>query len=408
MASNISGGGHAGSWGGLPDYGLTEHIARFRDIFQGNEAGSGNTDQGGSDLDGSSAKAKLKAAEQVYQQTLNTPVTPPNTTTPPPTTKPPATTTRRSTAPTGNRVSGSQNSRRDAWIAQGGQGDIPVGWNPSDQNGNGSDQFNQMLDDSYRSAMDGFGRMEQSINQGRGEDMALVGSQYGDSEKQLDGQKATEQSNLEEQGRQLWESFRRSSGEGAQKYAQRLRGLVNLYGLGNSTGQTMSQLLANKQAEVEGNLGEQKLTGERALALEGVKLSRYIDDKKNQLVTWKNQAMNTISQNVRDKLNQINQMKGEAEQNKTNAKIALLQQTMATQRQIEAQDQSFRQNLAQWSVQQLANVQQDNFDVSQVPQVFYNTMDQLQQLSGKNPAQSSGVALAPSARTTDEYASLFV
>ena len=168
----------------------------------------------------------------------------------------------------------------------------------------------------------------------------------------------------------------------------------------------MSQLLANKQAEVEGNLGEQRLTGERALALEGVKLSRYIDDKKNQLMTWKNQAMNTISQNVRDKLNQINSMKGEAEVNKTNARIALLQQTIAAQKQIEAQDQAFRQNLAQWSVQQLANVQQDNFDVSQVPQVYYNTMNQLQQLAGKNPAQSSGIALAPSARTTDEYASL--
>jgi hypothetical protein len=395
--------GHAGSWWGLPDFKVTETIADFRDKLQGNPAGSGRTDQGGSDLDGSSAQQKLNTANQNLAAAEAWQPTP--TPTPTPTPKPTNPTTR-STAPTGNSGGSTQNSRLQAWLAQGGQGDVPVGWNPNDQNGNGADQFNQMLEDAYNGVIGGLNNWAGSIQQGRAEDESLVGKQYMDSQKNLDNQKATEQAGLDEQGRALWESFRKSMGTGAQNYAQRLRGLVNLYGLGNSTGQTMSQLLANKQAEVEGNLQEQRLSGERALSLEGVKLARYIDDKKNQLDTWKQQALTTISQNVRDKLNQINMMKHEAESNKTNAKIALLQQTIAAQKQIEAQDMAVRQSLAQWSVQQLANVQQDNFDVSQVPQVYYNTMNQLNSLVGKNPAQASSVALSPVAKNTDEFASL--
>jgi hypothetical protein len=395
--------GHTGNWG-LPEFGVTEWISDFRDQLQGNPAGAGRTDQGGSDLDGSSAQQKLDTATTNYNNAVSTPpTTPPVTTTPKPTT-----TTQKTTQTNTGSSGGGQNARLAAWLAQGGQGDIPVGWNPNDQGGNNDAQFNKLLEDAYGGVINQLNNWKSSVSQGELEDTGTVNSQFSDTEKNLEGQRATEQQSLEEQGRQLWESFRKASGQGAQNYAQRLRGLVNMYGLGNSTGQTMAQLLANKQAEVEGGLGEQKLQGERALALEGVKLSRYIDNKKNELVTWKNQALNSIRQNVRDKLNQIEQMKGEAEVNKTNAKIALLQQTIAVQKQIEAADAAARQNLAQWSVQQLANVQQDNFDVSQVPQVYYNTVNQLQQLSGSNPAQQgNGVTLSPVAKNTDEYASLF-
>lgn len=391
MATGVTGDPvHSGSWFGLPDFGVTEWLS--------NTTGNSNrTAQGGSDLipNQTTPPSQITSQYDVYNDPAKTEVYNP---------KPTNTTTKTTTGGGGGTTQTEQQRRLAAWRAAGNTGDLPVGWNPDTAGGQSANDWNNMLNDAYQPFLQTLDQWGNAINQGKAEDEALVGKQYSDTQQNLENQQKNEQAGLDEQGRQLWESFRKAFGSGAQNYAQRLRGLVNLYGLGNSTGQTMAQLLSNKQAEVEGNLNEQNLQGQRSLALEGVKLSRYIDDKKNQLDTWKNQTMNSIAQNVRDKLNQINQMRGEAEINKTNAKIALLQQTMAAQKQVEAQDQAFRQNLAQFAVQQLANVQQDNFDPAQIPGVVAQTLQQLQGISSGNPAQ--GYTLSPIGKTTDEFAGL--
>ena len=115
------------------------------------------------------------------------------------------------------------------------------------------------------------------------------------------------------------------------QYNQLLQRNLAMYGGGSSAGPAIAGLLGQGYQQQTGQLQGQNTQGQQQLALQGSNINQWGHTQNNQLDTWHNQALQTISNQYNDAINQINQQKGQTEDAKSQAKLGVLQQYIQQQ-----------------------------------------------------------------------------
>jgi hypothetical protein len=290
-----------------------------------------------------------------------------------------------------NNTSSSSNSgARDQWSRyHAGEGDMPAGYS-GETNGAGQN-IDNLISDMYNPFMQSLDKWGQSLETNKNEDLARTDKDWQNSYQALDARGQSLNNDLADQARQFWESGRTADNANILNYNQIKQQGSARYGQGSSVGQAVSELANQQYLKNAGNLTQQKLQGEQDIGKQKTGVQTFLVDTKNKYDLAKQSVVDQINQQFRAGLNEIAMRKGEAEANKTNAKIALLQKTQELHSQVETADQAARQNLALFAVQQLAKIQGVNFDVGQIPKVYANTMGQIANLSGNGGGVSSGL-----------------
>jgi hypothetical protein len=138
------------------------------------------------------------------------------------------------------------------------------------------------------------------------------------------------------------------------------------FGRGGSAYGAVSDLANQELLRQVGKVGEQSTQGQLAFSQEFTKVKNYITGKLSDLDSWKRDAVGKINDNFSQMMAQINSNRVATEQQKTKDKMGLLQQTIAQNQAIQQADQTFKQQLAMFSVQQMANVTGKTFTPQEI------------------------------------------
>jgi hypothetical protein len=128
------------------------------------------------------------------------------------------------------------------------------------------------------------------------------------------------------------------------------------FGGGSSAGQALGELANQEYFRQQGNITENKTKGDLQFSSEIAKIGTYVSQKKQDLLQWKNDTLGQIKTNLAQTLQEIAMRKGDIEANKTRDKIGALQAAQQRVQAVRDADNTFRQNLALASINQMQGV----------------------------------------------------
>lgn len=128
------------------------------------------------------------------------------------------------------------------------------------------------------------------------------------------------------------------------------------YGGSTGTGQAMNELAAREYYRQQGNVQGKQAEGDLQFSDERGRIKTYIDSKVKDLDLYKQEALTSLEQNLRDQIAAIDSRKDEIEANKTRDKMGVLQSAMQRTQAIQDADRTFRQNLAMAGLNQLQEI----------------------------------------------------
>lgn len=329
---------HAGSWtfGGiaLPDFGLTEAI------------GGNQTSQGGSNIIPNNIQGAVNIGSQLAGSPINIgsggtsgQVKGTSTSggggggggTPPP-------------APTGGGSGGKQNGGWYNGVQYWAPGQGPTSNAPTN-NTAPTINWDDQISAAYQPAIDALNQYQGVLGQGADTDIANIGTNVANQSAKLDTEKQQLTEDAQTQQNTFNQQLQSALQDAIRSYnALRQQGNAR-FGNGSSAGGAVGELAAQEFFRQQGNTQQQQAQGNSQFATEFNRIGTFISQAKNDLDTYKNQAIDSIKQNLAQNLNQIAQQRGTIEANKTNARLGVLQNAQQQAAAIQAADTQYRQNL---------------------------------------------------------------
>lgn len=408
---------HTGAWGTW-DFGITEKI--------GDWLGKGRTDQGGSEIFVTQGSSNLEnpqsdAARQSSGQVLGSTDIAPNQSiqnyTPAP--APTNDTKKSSGSPSGGSSGGSKPNPWTTYINVPERGTMKLQdalseglvdeWgNPRNGGGGGYEDLSKQISDLYAPAL-----------QAADEQAGIVRSGYEGDVKNLQNRVAQALSQYNTQGEQLLQdtdteqsSFNKVI-ESALNQAVRAYNALNqranvFYGGATGTGRAMNELAQREYYRQQGQIGSKQAEGTQQFSQERGRIRQYIDSKVKDLDLYKQEALDSLKQNLDAQIASINARKGEIEANKTRDKISVLQDAINRTRAIQDQDKTFRQNLALAGVQQMQEIAGRAFTPQEIKAYISEFTSDLNIVPGQQQTAESLVASLQTKPKTyeDEFAKL--
>ena len=329
---------HAGSWGGLPDVGATEFIGK---LFGGDR-----TNQGGSDIipnlkspisnNNNQYDAPINNNSQVLglKDTTNTQKTTQGGGTPPPADQG---FVNVGTIRNGQRWTGVQ------WENLGGSGGA------NDANA----KLMQEIDDMFKV---GSGILDTQEARLRPENEADIANLTG----RVDLNKTTATNEGNQLQSDITDQEKKQYGVIENAYQQAIRAknaltqqIMARYGMGSSTGGAVNDLASQEFYRQQGGLNEQKVNVGEQVMKEIGKVKLFTKGKLDELDRYKDEAVTALKKDLGDRLNTIAVARGEMATNKGNLRLAAIQETIASAREIANQATTFRQTIATNAINQL-------------------------------------------------------
>lgn len=387
---------HQGSWGILPDLGLTERAAR--------KVSSGQTTDLGNAITGSYAQ------------------TPPQDGGP---TRTDLYSTSRSNTPqqqfSNQLPSQPQQQQQQAQQSSGNFMDYYGGWNQDQAmadfrgafggdinrlrqaRGFGSTNSNPWeneISNAYGPALSALNDLERMLGQNKTENLSGVGLTYGEGQAAIGNEQKELEGNLSTQNQNLETGLQSALAEAVRYYNGLKQQSMARFGQGSSTGGAVSELAYQEFLRNSGKLQNSFAQGSAQLAQEGVKLQNYISTKLSSLDQWKREAVSRINENFSNQIAQIGARRGEIEVNKTNAKLQALQTAMQNAKNVEAVERDWKQKLGLWAVEQAQKYSSRAFTPQEIMSVYNNMMNA--QISPGNQPQLSQAYAPQSSRSTED------
>jgi hypothetical protein len=128
------------------------------------------------------------------------------------------------------------------------------------------------------------------------------------------------------------------------------------FGGSSSAGQAVGELAQQEYFKQQGNVQQNQTQGALDFGKEYTRINQYVQQKKDDLEQFKNEALQQLRSNLSDKLQEINMRKADVEANKTKDRLAALQSTVDQARQIAQSDREFRNNIALAATSKLQEV----------------------------------------------------
>lgn len=367
---------HTGSWG-LPDFGVTEKIGQ---LF-----GQQNNQQGGSNIVPDNIQnAASKAASMIPGYTALTQG---------------AKLANQAGQKAQNNILGvstQQQNQNNNQQQNNNQGLVDAlikkGYNPVDAKNAASgpnagnlakeylgapqSDWDSQISSAYQPFIDSLNQMAGQFGQLRDSALSNAQQSWNEGQQTINNEKGELQANIDNQIGSVKQNFTSAADEARRYYNALKQQALSLYGSASSAGSGVGELATQQYLRNQGQLQNSLSTALQGLGQEGIKLGNYISEKKTQLDSWLRDAQQQISDNYATRIGEINSQRGMAEANKTNAKLALLQQSIQQSQQVQQAQQSFMQNLASWTVQQAQQTAQRAFTPQEVASIYNDMMNQ--------------------------------
>lgn len=246
--------------------------------------------------------------------------------------------------------------------------------------------------DAYAPAISALDQWMSQLSGNKDQNLSNVGQTAAEGQQQISGQQQEGQQFQGGQQTALTNNLNSALADAVRYYNNLKQQSQALYGRGSSTGGAVNDLAQQAFLKNQGQLQNTAQQGFQAIQEQGTKLQNYIQDKTNQLGQWKRDAEQQIRDNFTNAINSINTQKGMIEANKTNAKLAALQQAQAEAQRISEADTSFKQQLGTWAVQQAQTAAQRSFTPQEIASIYNDMLGQnLSGFTGQTINQPSAV-----------------
>lgn len=352
---------HAGSWFGLPDFGVTEAI--------GGLLGAPRTSQGGSNL-----SALLPGGQQ------SVPAQPrPNT----------QGVLGASTTTQGNLPSGSVagpglggGSKVTSSTSQGSSQNAqpPSTAQPQAINNVSSDLLNQ-INGLYSGQMNYLNQLASNIlPQSRDTNLASAQNYYNTQVGLLPGQQQQLMAPIQ-QNQQTFNQNQTSAAQQAQQAYDAMRQQAQSFGGSSSTSGALSDLAYQAFAQQQQGLQNANASGQLEFANEGNQVAQFVAQKHADLDNWLNEAKTMVQNNFQSQLAQVQQQEGLTQDAKQQAQLGILQNAVQQNNAIQVADQQFRQQLALFQATQGNQIANSSMDQSGFGTALQRLMMQTPQIT---------------------------
>ena len=370
---------HAGSWFGLPDFGITEGIGNVIAGLQGVQPTY--SPQGGSQLIASPySSADQQQIQSAVSGSSYSPVL------------------GSSTSSGSNNTSGTNNNYNV---------NDPQPAAPSEPAG---PSYEQLINDVYSPTVDYLNQAQSTLGSNYSSIQGDINAQYGSSKQALESERSRGEAGIGEQEQKAG-NVKDDAMNAATRLFQELQlGGQQRFGRASGIGQAFQELGNRELMQNQGNIQQDysEAIGQANRAREDLqaRFTTAIQD----LETQKNTALNDARRSYDDKLLEITRLRSSTESEKAAAKLDALQQLRNQVFAINMQDMQFKQQLAvqkQASEQSLASYTQNMLsnlqNTSQAVNAFQGGQDLNPQTALLNGGRQSGQApLAYTGRVSDD------
>ena len=398
MAKSHPGSLSIGNWR-LPDYGITEGVSDF--LF-GKGARTGSNTGGGSNL-----------IQDKYQNPIFADLNKTGNNIPLQELQSPSVRGINTEGVTNSSANDKVISRQNNQQPSGGSGKSPfpadqyVGWDPTaaqqdwnakqaaGQAGGGGGQNQDlvaMLNESYAPYLSQLAGYEQDIQNLKGESVTNVDKTFAEGEDSINRQKSELEAGLSRQEKDIGAGQVSAWADATRRYNNLVNQALNRFGGSGTTAQAIQGILARELQRGGGQIRQTAQKGLQDVGMERTKMQNYIADKTLQLGQWQRSAMADIDANFTKTLNEIGMDRGRTEGEKTRAKLEILQDTVNRAREIKQKGLDFQQNLARWSIEQLAESKGRTLTVKEMSDTYNAVMAQSftpGTVGGQTPVQSN-------------------
>lgn len=279
----------------------------------------------------------------------------------------------------------------DGW-KQGGGGDASGGGS-----GTGIDpELDRLLNESYNTGMAAANQAGTDAQLGFETDTKNLNTRVNNSlqdigieEKNLLGSTDTEQGKFDQVLRSALSDAIRAFNALQQQAKAR-------FGAGSSAGQAVGELAQQEYFRQQGAVQQKGVEGTAQFAEEKAKIGQFVTQKKRDLDQFKQEALDTLTKNLRDTMGAINARKGDLEINKQQARLSALMEARSKAEAIATADKEFRQNLAVAAVNQFQQVSGKTFSPAEIKAYIADFMSDLPGSVGPGAAQGGGAVTTAS------------
>lgn len=305
---------HAGSWGGLPDFGITEKIGDF--------LGGGRTAQGGSSLGVSGAPTSVSP----YQQSTFANPVPSYTPQPHPSVLGTSTSIPTPTAPTT------------------GGGQVPS--TPAQQGPNPQDQLAADLNSIFDPIFSGLNQQEQTLNQNYAPVEGQIQAQGDLSKQTLADQQAAGMRDLSAQETAAGTRQQDALSSATRLYDELQRGGRQRFGGASSAGEAYQTLTATEQQRRQGDISKSYEQAIQQVNSYKANLQDKYQTAVKEVTLQTQQAIADAQAQFRDALQSLNSARNQAQSDKATASFNALQDLRNKVYSINQQSMQFAQQLA--------------------------------------------------------------
>ncbi len=271
----------------------------------------------------------------------------------------------------------------------GGGGTFPadqyIGWDPNAAQadweakgspGGGQGNIGSEISDIYEPALQSLRDIEGSLLSGQTDALGNIESKFTKGGETIGRERGELESALSEQSRKLGESARSAYADATRSFNNLIQQGLSRFGAGSSAGPAVQELVNQEFLRSRGRLGQQEVAGQQQISQEQTKLTNYIQQKRDDLGIWKEDAIAKINENFTNSMNEINSRRADIEGNKTRDRIAALQSAVSQANDIKSADKEYRLGLAQFAVEQMQETAGRAFTPQEIAAVVNDMMGQ--------------------------------
>ena len=341
---------------------------------------------------------------------------------------PPTNNTSPDTGGTVKGITTTNNNQQQQQQSSGNFMDFYPGWNPeaaradfqaqyggdinrlmSAKGGGGSggtQDISQLISDAYAPALQALQDIQTSQESSKLANLQNVEADYTGGKDTISREQKELEDVLASQGQQLEKSGQSAYSEAIRNLNGLFQTMASRFGAGSSTGIASGELIGQEFLRNQGKMQEQLQTGRQSISQEYVKVKNYVSDKISSLDSWKRDAVQKINDNFQAQLAEIGLRRGEIEANKTNARIAALQDAVSRAREINDREREFKLGLAQFAVETMQSASAKTFTPQEIAGVVNDMLGaQLNNFVSSTLPAGGGITYNPSAlrgKTQDE------
>ncbi len=240
----------------------------------------------------------------------------------------------------------------------------------------GSVDLGSLISSAYGPALQALQDIEGKLYSSRDENIGNINTTAQQSGESISREQNSLQSSLDQQSADLEKSGRSAFAEAMRNVNNLFQTLAARYGQGASTGGAASEIIGQQYLRNNGQMQQQLEQGRQQIGQQVTQMKNYIADKMDQLDQWKRTTIASINDQFNQNMAQIAMRRGDIEANKTQDRVAALQNALSQAQNVQNQEMQFKQGLAQFAVENMTKFTNKAFTPQEIAGVVNSMLNQ--------------------------------